>query len=145
MKRKKRKRRSRPKEVFLSHAHQDYTVVIRTADELRRHGVKVWYSEHSIVGAQQWLDEIGEALNRCDSFVLLLTPAAVASKWVKHEVTAALNDDRYQGRVIPLLLKNCNYKKLAWPLANLQIITFKPFERGLTTLLRVWGISFRKK
>jgi hypothetical protein len=141
---KRKKRNPTPNEVFLSHSHTDIKLVERLAKELRRHGVPAWYNERGIIGAQQWLDEIGAALERCDSFVLLLTPDAVASKWVKHEVTFALNDDRYQGRVIPLMVKTCHFKKLAWPLANLQMITLKPFKKGLRALLRVWGIRYKK-
>ena len=113
----KRKQSRRPSEVFLSHAHQDVLLTTKLAETLRQHGVTVWYSERHIKGAQQWLDEIGAALDRCDWFIVLLTPSAVESKWVKRELTYALNEDRYEGRVIPLLAKKCNYKLLAWPLS----------------------------
>ena len=53
--------------------------MLRVADELRRHGVRTWHSDHNIRGAQQWLDEIGKALERCDWFIVILTPAAVES------------------------------------------------------------------
>src|SRR5438105_3682941 len=104
-----------PKEVFLSHAHQDAVFVRRLTEDLRRHNVPVWFSERNIAGARQWMDEIGEALGRCDWLIVILTPAAVASTWVKREVGFALNEQRYGERVIPLLLKRCVPKKLAWP------------------------------
>jgi TIR domain len=140
----RKKPASVPKEVFLSHSHKDKKALLRLAEELRRHGVRVWFSERGITGAQQWLDEIGAALKRCDSFIVLLTPAAVASEWVKHEVTFALGAPRYRGRLIPILLKDCDYEDLAWPLANLQIIGFPHFTRGVEELLRVWGLKYKK-
>jgi hypothetical protein len=132
-----------PSEIFLSHSHKDHAATVRLAEVLQRHGVPSWFSERNISGAQQWLDEIGAALERCDWFIVLLTPAAVESKWVKRELTYALNEDRYDGRVIPLLVQDCDYKKLAWPLSTLQIIPFRRFPTGCTALLKLWGIGYR--
>lgn len=115
------------------------------ADDLRRHDVRVWFSEHNIVGAQQWMDEIGKALERCDWFVVVLTPAAVRSIWVKREVTFALNEKRYHERVVPLLLKNCAAKGLAWPLSTIQTIDARSYTPGVEELLALWGIAYRSK
>lgn len=112
---------------------------------MARHGVPTWFSERNIKGAQQWLDEIGEALERCDWFVVLLTPAAVKSQWVKRELTYALNEPRYEGRSVPLLLTTCSYKKLAWPLATLQLVRFTSFSAGCKALLALWGIGYKPK
>jgi hypothetical protein len=132
-----------PNEVFLSHSHHDARLTVRIASELRRHGVTVWYSERHIVGAQQWLDQIGLALKRCDWFVVVLTPEAVGSMWVKREVTAALIDGKYNDRIVPLLAKSCDYERLGWPLTALQAISLRAFRPGITELLRIWGIAYR--
>lgn len=66
-----------PSEVFLSPAHQDKDFASSLAETLRDHTVPVWYSPTNILAAQQWLDEIGEALERCDWFIVILSPAAV--------------------------------------------------------------------
>lgn len=84
-----------PNEVFLSHAHQDKELAIQVAATLRRHRVPVWYSPTNILGAQQWHDEIGAALQRCDWFAVMLSPAAVGSKWVKRELVYALWENQY--------------------------------------------------
>lgn len=42
-----------PREVFLSHAHQDRGFASRLAETLIRHAVPVWYSPTRIQGAQQ--------------------------------------------------------------------------------------------
>jgi len=132
-----------PVEVFLSHSHHDERLTVRIAEKLRGHGIAVWYSKRHIVGAQQWIDQIGLALKRCDWFVVVLTPDAVDSMWVKRELGAALIDRKYSGRIVPLLAKDCDYERLAWPLTALQTISLRPFARGITELLRVWGIAYR--
>ena len=67
---------------------------MKLACMLRRHGVPVWYSDVNIRGTQQWHDEIGAGLGRCDWMVLILSPAAVSSMWVKRELLFSLQQDR---------------------------------------------------
>jgi hypothetical protein len=74
-----------PAEVFLSHSSADRLFADAVAAVMRRHGVPVWYSQTDILGAQQWHDEIGAALRRCDWFALVLSPHSVESMWVKRE------------------------------------------------------------
>lgn len=140
-----RKRSVVPHEVFLSHAHQDAAYVKKLAADLRRHNVRIWYSERHVKGAQEWMDEIGKALDRCDWFIVVLTPAAVKSIWVKREVTFALSQARYHGRVIPLRRKTCIPKDLAWPLATIQTISAQPYADGVRRLLALWGLRYREK
>ena len=133
-----------PREVFLSHSHHDHDFVLRLAEALTKHGIPVWYSERNIVGAQQWHDEIGQALARCDWFVLVLSPDAVESKWVKHELLYALNDQRYADHIVPLLYQACDMARLSWTLPSFQRVEFtKDFHVGCRELLRVWGTGYR--
>jgi len=63
-----------PQEIFLSHSDHDRQFAQDLVAVLRCHGLPVWYSRTNIRGAQQWHDEIGAALHRCDWFVLVLSP-----------------------------------------------------------------------
>jgi hypothetical protein len=133
-----------PNEVFLSHSSLDQQFATELAGVLRRHGIPTWYSEINIVGAQQWHDEIGEALRRCDWLVVLLSPNSVESIWVKREVLFSLKDHRYDERIVPVLYQPCDYDQLSWTLSLLQIVDFtQGFENGWRQLLRVWGIGYR--
>ena len=133
-----------PDEVFLSHSSKNQRFVQRLAAVLRRHGVPVWFSETSIQGARQWHDEIGEALRRCDWFLLVLSPDAVGSTWVKRELVDALMQDRYEGRIVPIILHTCEHDDLSWTLSQIQMIDFTgSFENACRELLRIWGIGYR--
>lgn len=48
-----------PTELFLSHASRDHAFATKIAEIMRAHGVPVCYSPTSLVGGQQWHDEIG--------------------------------------------------------------------------------------
>ena len=141
-----RARSSRPAEVFLSHASADRSFATRLAEVLRAHHIPVWYSSTDIVGAQQWHDEIGAALGRCDWFVVILSRASVTSVWVKRELLFALNDRRYQNRIIPVVHSHCDRLLLSWTLDTIQLIDFRrSFHDGCRALLRVWGLGYVRR
>ncbi|MBM3240019.1 toll/interleukin-1 receptor domain-containing protein [Candidatus Poribacteria bacterium] len=124
-----------PNEVFLSHSSLDRDFVTNLANvlgsltddfvlRLRHHGVPVWYSQTNIMGAQQWHDEIGAALRRCDWFLLVLSRNSVASMWVKRELIFALQQNRFENRIVPLLYQDCDFESLSWVLPTLIQILY---------------------
>ena len=125
-------------EVFLSHASRDRAFVERLAGTFDSHRIPDFYSKRAIKGAQQWHDELGAALGRCEWFALVLTPKAVASIWVKRELLFALQAKRYRDRILPLLLESCTSKKLSWTLSQFQYIDFRSKrDDGIRELLSV--------
>lgn len=134
-----------PNEVFLSHSNLDRPFATAIVEMLRRHGIPLWYSQTNIIGAQQWHDEIGDALKRCDWFALILSPNSVKSIWVKREVLFALNDNRYAEKIVPLLYQPCDFNQLSWTLSLLQMVDFtQDFGDGCRDLLRIWGLGYKK-
>ena len=132
-----------PNEVFLSHSSKDQDFVTDLSEVVRRHGVPVWYSETNITGAQQWHDEIGSALNRCDWFALVLSPNSIDSMWVKRELIFALQQNRFENKIVPLLYQPCDFTRLSWVLPSFQFIDFhQDFTTGCRDLLRTWGLGF---
>ena len=94
-------RNVRPAEVFLSHSSRDAKFVKRLSRVLNDHRVDSFVSGRHIRGAQEWHDEVGEALRRCDWFLVVLSPESVSSKWVKYELIYALQETRYRERILP--------------------------------------------
>ena len=132
-----------PTEVFISHSQKDQGFVRWLVGVLRRHKIPVWYSDTEILGAQQWHDEIGNALERCDWFVLVLSPDAVASKWVKRELLYTFQQDRFEGRIAPVLYRACDWKRLSWILPQLQIVDFTgSLDDGCRDLLSMWNVQY---
>jgi hypothetical protein len=132
-----------PAETFLSHSSRDRAFVDTLAAVLAKHSVPYWYSTTKIAGGQKWHDEIGAALKRCDWFVIVLSRNSVKSKWAKRELTYALTDDRYEDRIIPVVIDTCDVTGFSWTLASFQAIDFTSgFDSGCTDLLRTWGIAY---
>jgi hypothetical protein len=131
--------------LFLSHSSKNRRMASRMAAVLRSHGVPVWQSRTNLPGAQQWHDEIGAALVRCDWFPILLTPRAVASKRVKRELLYALRSSRYEGRIVPVNFRKCDSSRLSWTLDDTQAIDFTgKFDDGCRSHLRTWGLGYKK-
>lgn len=136
----RRKRRKPAKRVFVSHSANDRKFVFKLTKFLREESVAYWYSSHHIAGANEWHDEIGKGLRKCHWFVLILSPNSVKSTWVKRELLFALQEKRYDGRIVPVLLKKCSYARLSWTLSSFQFVFFhKDFATGCRQLLKAIG------
>src|SRR5262249_52805841 len=93
---------------FVSHSHDDADFCSAFASELRTQGFDVWYDEHNL-GAGSIRSEIEAVLTSCEHFVVILSPAAVASDWVNAEIDAALHllRDRRLHTFVPVVARPC--------------------------------------
>ena len=133
----------KPKELFLSHSSKNMAIANRIAVTLRNHGVPVWYSPTSIMTAQQWQDQIGKALRRCDWFMVLLSTKSVESTWVKRELQYALGHNQYDDHIMPVIIEPCQFEELSWTLELFQMADFTNDEnQAYTQILNAWGIGF---
>ena len=123
-----------PRQVFISHATTDADFAHRLADDLRAEGWRVWIAPDSIRPGEKWVEAIERGLETSGVFVVALTPAAVASKWVRTETNAAIDlSQTDEIRFISLDVEECRLSAL-W--RQFQYITFRgSYEVGLGELL----------
>ena len=102
-----------PRQIFISHAHQDAEVAQRLAHDLAALGYDIWIAPDSIRPGEKWVEAINRGLEESGIFVLLLSPDAVASRWVQMETNAAIEFE-HEGeiRFYPLLFKTCRLPAL---------------------------------
>jgi formylglycine-generating enzyme required for sulfatase activity len=79
-----------PRQIFISHAHQDAAFAQRLAGDLRRAGYEIWIAPDSIPLGERWVEAINRALRESGIFLLVSTPHAVASEWVQDETNYAI-------------------------------------------------------
>ena len=133
-----------PQEVFLSHSSQDRQFASDIVTVMTRHQVPVWYSQTNILGAQQWQVEIGAALQRCDWFAVILSPRSVESMWVKRELSYALQQNRFDNRIVPIIQQPADFELLSWTLSTFQMVDFTgSFDGGSRDLLRIWALAYQ--
>lgn len=79
------------RQIFLSHASQDNEFAYRLAEDLREHGWQIWMAPDSIRPGEKWVEAIERGLAESGIFLLVITPAAVESGWVRDEADIAVN------------------------------------------------------
>jgi TIR domain len=80
--------------VFISHSVRDdprAADVLKSVQQgLKERGHDVWVDLEILQPGQEWEAELYRRLGRCRAAVILLSPKAIASKWVKREVNILL-------------------------------------------------------
>lgn len=87
--------------VFINYAREDASFVDRLASDLQARGFDAWVDLRSIMPGEQWQSAIREAVEQATAMLVVLTPAANASAYVRAEVTLAL---RAHKLIIPLVV-----------------------------------------
>ena len=127
---------TKTEQVFISHATKDAQFAHRLADDLQRLGVQVWIAPESIRPGEGWVRAIERGLAESSHVVVVLTPAALESKWVEKETDIAIARER-KGRieVIPLDVKPCEVPLL---LSSYQMVSFRQdYGAGLSQLANI--------
>lgn len=124
-----------PRQIFLSHATADAEFAHTLAADLRAEGWRVWIAPESIRPGEKWVEAIDRGLETSGVFVVVLTPAAVASRWVRTETNAAIAlEHRDRIHFLPLDVVKCDIP-LLW--SGYQFVPFNvSYEKGLDALLR---------
>ncbi len=128
--------------IFVSHSHLDNDFGTRFTQDLRRalnDESAVWYDVlGGLHGGETWWEKIVEELTARDVFIIVLSPDAMNSHWVRREITMALNENKY---VLPVLYRSCSVRA---DLKILQIISFlapKPYNQAFGEVLFALGLS----
>ena len=91
--------------VFLSYARPDREVAKELASHLKEAGHNVWFADGALFPGENWALGVGKALNDSEAMVVLLSPQAMKSEWVRKDIEFALGAQQYQGRLIPVIVK----------------------------------------
>lgn len=79
--------------IFISYAHSDSAFVYPQILRLHEKGFRIWYDE-GIDPGNEWAEDIASALEKCEFFIVFITPDAVESRNVRNEINFALNRDK---------------------------------------------------
>lgn len=80
--------------IFVSYAHKNADVVFDHLIRLRNEGFRIWYDEGIDPGAD-WSDEIAAALAKADTFIVFISPEAIASQNIKKEIVFASDQKKH--------------------------------------------------
>ena len=115
---------SKPFKLFISHAHEDSKVARELSLALKAEGFRTW-EDNDILPGDSWASAIDQQLRESDAMIVHLSPAWAASPAIRTEVTYALGAPRFDGRLIPVILKKTKDYPWVLDLNNFQMITYK--------------------
>jgi len=93
-------------DIFISYSRRDQEFVIRLAADLNRQVAGVWFDQSDIQVGQPWHDEIIDGIRACKAFILVLSPDAAESRYVREEVNKALELGK---PIIPVLYRSAQW------------------------------------
>src|SRR5687768_14647860 len=97
-----------PAKVFISYSSADRAEALAVRRLLTNHGCTVWLDVFDIRVAEDLKRELGEGIGNADVLCLLLSPTAVASKWVAEEIARGEEHRVSRGmRIVAVLLRPC--------------------------------------
>ena len=111
--------------VFISYAHTDKTLAKKVAEGLKKAGFDVWDELDAFFPGENWADKTAQALRESEAMVVILTPNSLRSPYIQSEISYALGNKTYKGRLIPVIVgspDNLPAGQLPWILKEMQII-----------------------
>ncbi|WP_033955898.1 toll/interleukin-1 receptor domain-containing protein [Psychroserpens jangbogonensis] len=90
--------------IFVSYSSDDRPFALGLVKELQSLGANVWIDQLGIGLGENWDNAIEEALEKSETFMLILSPTSVESQNVQDEVSIAINTKK---KLVPILIKEC--------------------------------------
>jgi len=124
-----------PPRIFISHAWEDKALVRQLEKALADAGAEVWVDHAGIRGGDNLPERINDALEWCNTLLLVWSKQAKASHWVKLEWTNAIS---LRKLIIPCLIDGTPAPPI---MANTAFIDFFNREQGTRELLRALQLA----
>lgn len=129
-------------DVFISFASSDQELVKPVWQGLTSNGLRVFWSDSSLrdsIGSS-WFDVVQQSLTVSRHLLVVFTPAALASTWVKREYVAFFNHCyRSPARLlVPMMASGCSFDDLPLFLREVESCLLED-PASLTRLIRVFG------
>jgi hypothetical protein len=80
--------------LFVSYAHKNSDVVYQHIIRLQEAGFRIWFDE-GIDPGTDWSDEIAQAIDGATTFLVFISPAAVASRNINGEIKFAESHNKH--------------------------------------------------
>jgi len=121
----------RPPRIFVSYARADSALVDQIVGALEDAGLAVWIDRREVQPGDSFLAKINDALAVTDYVLLVMTRAAIESKWVEREWMSSLASKTTT--VLPLRAEACELPPLLRDIVFVDLVG--RVEDGLSDLV----------
>ena len=116
-------------QVFISHSEEDERLVRRLEKALKAESVPVWVYYMDITPGEPIPKKINDALESCDTVLLVWSRAASRSHWVEIEWMSAITLGK---KIIPCVLDDTKPPLILTPTAYTDL---RKFRRGVNQII----------
>jgi len=106
--------------VFLSYDSKDEKSAKELTERLSAVGFEIWDAAQELLPGDNWALKVGKALEESDAMIVLLSPEGVKSQWVRREIEYALGSRKYEGRLIPVMVRPTS--DIPWVLRQFHVV-----------------------
>lgn len=119
-------------DIFLSYSRTDHELMVRIKNHLEQSGVRVWTDEGIAVGTPNWQMAIERAIQEIKAVVVILSPDAKSSAWVREELVFAKT---LKKQIYPLLARGDEASAVPFGFSAYQWIDIRQnFDDGIKRL-----------
>lgn len=121
------------KHAFISYSRVDTPMMTQVRDRLKAENIPVWTDESIKTGAAHWQTVIEEAIENSGCIVVLLSPDAKKSEWVRREIAYA----RAQSiDIVPILIRGDEQSSIPFDVTGMQLADLqKDYDGGIKKLI----------
>lgn len=119
--------------IFISYTREDARFSHHLAVDLEASGFNVWIDK-ALLGGDEWRKVIEDKVRTCQEMLVVLSPAALHSRWVQHEGSMAYTLGK---RILPVLCQDLQ-EPLPVFAEQVQYLDFtRDYAAGLQALLQL--------
>lgn len=122
--------------IFVSYSSKDRPFALGLVKELQELGANVWIDQLGIGLGENWDNAIEEALEKSETFMLILSPTSVESPNVQDEVSIAINTNK---KLVPILIEECKLP-MRWQRRQYADLANNP-EKAIHDILSFLGLQ----
>lgn len=113
--------------VFISYSHKDKEFVQILNEILRKSNQDTWVDWQDIPSTEDWLMHICSMIETTTTFVFIISPDSVVSKFCHQEINHAL---KYNKRIVPVVRRDIDTKAIHPALTKLKWIFFRESDNS---------------
>jgi len=126
--------------IFISYPREDSRFANRLVHDLEANGIPAWIDRSKLKGGEEWTPKIQDAIDACQTMLVVLSPSALKSRYVPPEYNYAYAHGKH---IIPLIHEKVD---LPFPLQGLHAIDFtSSYEEHFAELVQLFSTIEREQ
>jgi hypothetical protein len=111
--------------VFINYSSKDEALAGELVESLEESGLDAWYCKREVLPGDNWAQKTANGLKESDAMVVLVTPDALNSDAVNHNMSYALGEKSFSNRLIPVIVGESEdfvKERIPWIFSRLKTV-----------------------